>query len=54
MQHLPLWTRHPGSNGRLHFAPRAVMNAAYGGVLQELTGSDIGGHCSLWAAWPNK
>jgi len=42
------------ANGKLHFAPRAVMNAAYGGVLQELTGSDIGGHCSIWAAWPNK
>ena len=42
------------ANGKLHFAPRAVMNAAYGGVLQELTGTDVGGHCSLWAAWPNK
>ncbi len=30
------------------------MNAAYGGVLQELTGTDNAGHCSLWAAWPNK
>jgi hypothetical protein len=42
------------SNGKLHFAPRAVMNAAYSGVQQELTGTDIGGHCSIWASWPNQ
>lgn len=36
----------------LHFAPRAVMNAAYSGVQQELTGTDDGGHCSNWANWP--
>ncbi len=37
---------------KLHFAPRAVMNAAYSGVQQELTGTDNGGHCSNWANWP--
>lgn len=42
------------ANGMLHFAPRTVMNAGYSGVQRELTGSDIGGHCSIWAAWPNK
>lgn len=42
------------SNGKLHFAPRAVMNAAYSGVQQNLTGTDNGGHCSIWASWPNK
>src|SRR5262245_46426521 len=42
------------SNGKLHFAPRAVMNAAYSGVQQSLTGTDNGGHCSIWASWPNK
>lgn len=40
-------------NGKLHFAPLAVMNAAIVGVIQRLRGSDIGGHCSLWANWPN-
>ncbi|MBW2256751.1 MAG: hypothetical protein JRI25_19445 [Deltaproteobacteria bacterium] len=38
-------------SGHLQFAPRAVMNAAYSGVQQELTGTDIAGHCSIWASW---
>ncbi|NIM90689.1 MAG: hypothetical protein GTO17_07040 [Candidatus Aminicenantes bacterium] len=42
------------ANGMLHFAPRAVMNAAYSGIQQELTGTDNGGHCSIWAHWPNR
>jgi hypothetical protein len=37
----------------LHFAPRAVMNAAYSGIQTEIDGSDKGGHCSNWASWPN-
>lgn len=41
------------ANGVLHFAPRAVMNAAYSGMQQDLTGTDNGGHCSIWASWPN-
>lgn len=41
------------ANGKLHFAPLAVMNAAYTGVQQQLTGTDIGGHCSIWGNWPN-
>ena len=40
-------------NGKLHFAPRAVMNAAYSGVQQTLKATDNGGHCSIWASWPN-
>lgn len=40
------------ANGVLHFAPRAVMNAAYAGVQQELLGSDVAGHCSLFGTWP--
>ncbi len=40
-------------NGKVHFAPRAVMNAAYSGVQQELTGTDSGGHCSMYGSWPN-
>ncbi|MFQ5890930.1 MAG: hypothetical protein ACE5JR_12940 [Gemmatimonadota bacterium] len=41
------------ANGTLHFAPRAVMNAAYSGVQQAPTGTDSGGHCSIWGNWPN-
>ncbi len=41
-------------NGKLHFAPLAVMNAAYSGVQQSPRGTDNGGHCSIWASWPNK
>jgi len=40
------------ANGILHFAPRAVMNAGYTGVQQVLTGTDRGGHNSIWASWP--
>lgn len=40
-------------NGVLHFAPRAVMNAAYSGVQISIGKSDIAGHCSNWAEWPN-
>jgi len=42
-----------GSNGKIHFAPRAVMNAAYSGIQQDIKGTDNGGHCSIWASWPN-
>jgi hypothetical protein len=41
------------SNGKIHFAPLAVMNAAYSGVQQDLKGTDNGGHCSIWGSWPN-
>jgi hypothetical protein len=41
-------------NGKLHWAPFALMNSGYVGVQQELTGTDRGGHCSIWAAWPNQ
>ena len=41
------------SNNKLHFAPRAVMNAAYSGIQTEINESDEGGHCSNWASWPN-
>lgn len=42
-----------GSNGRLHFAPHAVMNAGYTGPQRALLGTDNGGHCSIWGSWPN-
>lgn len=41
------------NNGSLAAAPRAVMNALYAAPLRQLQGSDNGGHCSNWAAWPN-
>ena len=33
--------------------PRAVMNSFYNGPFSELQDTDIGGHCSNWAEWPN-
>ncbi|MGH7542549.1 MAG: hypothetical protein ACREK7_01295 [Gemmatimonadota bacterium] len=41
------------ANGKLHFSPRAVMNAAYSGIQQEINKTDNAGHCSIWAQWPN-
>jgi hypothetical protein len=41
------------SNNKLHFAPRAVMNAAYSGIQTEINESDNGGHCSNWSSWPS-
>lgn len=41
------------SNGKLHFAPFAVMNASISRQAHSLRGSDNGGHCSIWASWPN-
>ena len=41
------------SNLKLHFAPRAVMNAGYTGVQQTIGESDNAGHCANWASWPN-
>jgi hypothetical protein len=42
-----------GGKGKLHFAPRAVMNAAYSGVQTQINATDNGGHCSIWGNWPN-
>ncbi|THH39461.1 M10 family metallopeptidase domain-containing protein [Neolewinella litorea] len=40
------------SNGKLHFSPRAVMNATYSGVQTTVDGTDNAGHCSIWGNWP--
>jgi hypothetical protein len=40
-------------NGKLRFAPRAVMNAIYWDIQHELLGTDNGSFCSIWASWPN-
>jgi hypothetical protein len=42
-----------GTN-KLHFSPRAVMNAAYSGIQTQLEKGDNAGHCSIWSSWPNK
>lgn len=39
-------------NGKVKAAPRAIMNQMYLGVLTELQGTDIGGHCGIWDNWP--
>jgi hypothetical protein len=41
-------------SGKLHFAPRAVMNAAYSGIQTSINQTDNAGHCSIWASWPSK
>jgi hypothetical protein len=37
--------------GGLHFAPRAVMNAAYSGIQTTIDQTDNAGHCANWASW---
>lgn len=41
------------SNGKFHFAPRAVMNAGYTGIQTSIRRTDRAGHCSNWSQWPN-
>jgi hypothetical protein len=38
-------------NGKIHFSPRAVMNASYSGIQTEILKTDNAGHCSIWANW---
>ena len=45
-------TAFRSGNGKLHFSPRAVMNAAYSGVQTSITETDNAGHCSNWSSWP--
>jgi len=40
-------------NGKLHFAPEAVMNAIYYFIQHDLLGTDIASFKSIWASWPN-
>lgn len=39
------------ANGQLHFAPRAIMNAAYVSRMQELQGTDEASYCENYASW---
>jgi hypothetical protein len=41
------------SNGKVHFSPRALMNAGYSGVNRVVEKTDESGHCSNWSNWPN-
>ena len=41
------------ANGKIHFSPRALMNAGYSGVNRVVEKTDEAGHCSNWANWPN-
>lgn len=41
------------ANGKLHFSPRALMNATYSGIQQSLSATDLAGHCSMYGSWPN-
>lgn len=40
------------SNGKVHFSPRALMNAGYTGVNRVVEKTDEAGHCSNWGNWP--
>jgi len=42
------------SSGKLHVAPRALMNASYLGVVPEPMGTDHAAHCILYGSWPNQ
>jgi hypothetical protein len=41
------------ANGKIHFSPRALMNAGYSGVNRVVEKTDSAGHCSIWGNWPN-
>jgi hypothetical protein len=40
-----------GGQEKLHFSPRAVMNAAYSGIQTQIGMTDNAGHCSNWSSW---
>ena len=39
--------------GKLHFAPRALMNAGYSGIQTTIGATDNAGHCANWESWPS-
>lgn len=41
-----------GKNGKVHYAPYALMNAGYSKAQREITATDNAGHCSIWEGWP--
>lgn len=42
------------NNGKLHFAPYALMNAGYSIARRTVEATDEAGHCSNWGSWPNE
>lgn len=40
------------ANGKIHFAPRAIMNASYFEPMQQLKGTDRASFCGNFASWP--
>lgn len=50
--HIGMIFRDAGT-GHLQFAPRALMNAIYYDILQELLGTDVSSFCGIWSSWPN-
>ena len=43
---------HRTANGKIHFSPKAVMNASYGGVERDPLGTDSAAYCGIYAGWP--
>ncbi len=41
------------ANLKIHFTPRAVMNAGYSGIQTNIRKTDNGKHCSNWGSWPS-
>lgn len=41
-------------NGTLHFSPAALMNPVYSVGRREVAKTDLAGHCSIWADWPQQ
>ena len=41
------------NDGSVQRAPAAIMNPFILGQTRTLLGTDVGGHCSNWAQWPN-
>ncbi|WP_189361160.1 hypothetical protein [Algibacter mikhailovii] len=41
-------------NGKIQYAPFAIMNAGYSLGQRDLLGTDKAGHCSMWSNWPKK
>ena len=39
------------ANGKLHFSPRAIMNAAYVSRMQDLQGTDEASFCANYSSW---
>jgi hypothetical protein len=50
--HFGMIFRDAGAD-KLHFAPRALMNAIYYDIMHELHGTDVASFCAIWDSWPD-